>query len=183
MVATSHNYSHNVHCKLVSIMPIDGFTWPSTCERWHGTQFYIWSFHIWSCETSNNKTWESKTFFTCKMIHTSYHIQCDGWCPLQINIISKFKPLIQTPLTYPSPMIGRGYNCGVGELNDAQTWSHIMHHELHLQLHASSLILALKWITNPMYLKMYFKMSQLFMGMSHKAFSHFWMSYHMYGHI
>ncbi len=61
---------------------------------------------------------------------TSYHIQCDRWCLLQINIISKLKPLIQTLLIYPSPMTGRGYNYGVGELNDAQTRSHTMHHEI-----------------------------------------------------
>jgi len=80
-------------------------------------------------------------------------------------------------------MIGRGYNCGVGELNDAKTRSHTMHHELHLQLHASSLILTLKWITDPMYLKMYFKMSQLSMGISQGFFTPLDVIPHVQAHL
>ncbi len=42
----------------------------------------------------------------------------------------RFNDIVKSKLHwYPSPMIGKGYKCGVGALNDAWTWLHTMHFE------------------------------------------------------
>jgi hypothetical protein len=100
----------------------------------------------------------------------------------QLCRILKFNGLRKSKLyQYPSPMMGNGYKWSVGALNDVYIWSHhtLIHKLLNSQLHLSPLILCLEQITNSMNPKM----AQLFMKMSHKAFTFIWAKHHLHSSI